>query len=182
MTAPRLPPGERLTTARLVLEPLRVEHATELAAVLDDPRLHEFTGGEPATLDELTARYERQVTGWSADGTQQWFNWVLRRRDDDRPAGYVQASVSSDDDAAPVAELAWVVGTADQGQGLAREAARAMTGWLTAHGVRRLVAHVHPDHVASAAVARSLGLAATDELVDGEVRWTTSVQAPGGTR
>jgi RimJ/RimL family protein N-acetyltransferase len=57
-----------------------------------------------------------------------------------------------------------------------------MADWLTAQGVRRLVAHVHPDHVASAAVARSLGLAATDELVDGEVRWTTSVQAPGGTR
>lgn len=122
------------------------------------------------------------MTGWSADGTQQWFNWVLRRRDDGRATGYVQASVSSDDDAAPVAELAWVVGTAHQGQGLAREGGRAMADWLTAQGVRRLVAHVHPDHVASAAVARSLGLAATDELVDGEVRWTTSVQAPGGTR
>ena len=51
MTPPRLPPSTALTTARMVLEPLRVEHATELAAVLDDPRLHEFTGGEPPTLD-----------------------------------------------------------------------------------------------------------------------------------
>jgi RimJ/RimL family protein N-acetyltransferase len=182
VTAPTLSRGEWLTTARLVLEPLRVEHATELAAVLDDPRLHEFTGGEPPTLDELTARYERQVTGRSTDGTQQWFNWVLRRRDDGRPAGYVQATIWSDGDGGPVAELAWVVGTTHQGQGLASEGAMAMTGWLAAHGVRRLVAHVHPDHVASAAVARSLGLSATDVVVDGEVRWAASVQAPGGTR
>ena len=182
MTTTPIPSAVPLTSGQLLLEPLRVAHAAELVWVLDDVRLHEFTGGRPESLDELTARYERQVTGRSSDGTQQWLNWVLRRRDDDRPAGYVQASVSSDDDAAPVAQLAWVVGTAHQGQGLAREGARAMTGWLAAHGVRRLVARVHPDHVASAAVARSLGLAATDELVDGEVRWTASVQAPGGTR
>ena len=92
MTAPHLPPAVRLTTTRLDLEPLRVEHAHEMAAVLDDPVLHEFTGGEPASTDELTARYERQVTGGSADGAEQWFNWVLRRRDDGRPAGYVQAT------------------------------------------------------------------------------------------
>ena len=161
-----LPPPVRLVTARLALEPLRVEHAHEMAAVLDDPLLHEFTGGAPAGLDELTARYQRQVTGRSDDGTEQWFNWVLRSRDDGRPAGYVQATVVDD-----TAEIAWVVGTAHQRQGLAREGAAAMTGWLTTHGVRRLVAHVHAAHAASAAVARSLGLVPTDDVVDGEVRW-----------
>jgi RimJ/RimL family protein N-acetyltransferase len=177
-----LPPPGSLTTARLVLEPLRVEHATELAATLDDTRLHEFTGSEPANLDELTARYERQVAGHSADGTQQWFNWVLRRRDDGRPAGYVQATVWSDGDGLPMAEVAWVVGTAHQGQGLAREGAAAMTDWLVSLGVRRLVAHVHPEHLASATVARSLGMVATDEVVDGEVRWVGRAQPTGGTR
>ncbi len=159
-------PATELMSDRLVLEPLRVEHAAELAALLDDTRLHEFTGGEPASLDELTSRFERQVTGRSADGAQQWFNWALRRRDDSRVAGYVQATVVDD-----TAEVAWVVGSVYQGQGLAREAAAAMTDWLAAHGVRRLVAHVHPDHAASLAVARGLGLQATGELIDGEQRW-----------
>jgi RimJ/RimL family protein N-acetyltransferase len=172
MTAPELPAAMEITSDRLVLEPLRVEHAVELAAVLGDSRLHEFTGGEPAGVDELTARYERQVAGGSADGTQQWFNWVLRRRDDTRAAGYVQATVVGD-----TAELAWVVGTPHQGQGFAREATAAMTAWLAAHGVRRLVAHVHPDHAASLAVARGLGLEATGELTDGEQRWAGAAQS-----
>ena len=47
-----------------MLEPLRVEHADEMVAVLDDPQLHTYIGGgAPATLDELTATYARQVVG-----------------------------------------------------------------------------------------------------------------------
>lgn len=166
-----LPGSGLLATTRLDLEPLRVDHAAELAPLLDDAGLHAFTSGEPATLDELIARYERQAADWSADGTQQWFNWVLRRRDDGRTAGYVQATVWSDDGGALTAELAWVVAAPYQRLGLAREAAAAAAAWLTAHGVRRLVAHVHPDHTASAAVARSLGMKSTDVQVEGELRW-----------
>jgi RimJ/RimL family protein N-acetyltransferase len=174
-----LPAPVPLTTDRLVLEPLRVDHASELAAVLDDAALHEFTGGEPASLDELTARYRRQVVGRSPDGSQEWFNWVLRRRDDDRPAGFVQATVRSDH-GTRTGELAWVVATPHQRLGLAREAAAAVADWLTASGVRRLLAHVHPDHAASAAVARSLGMVSTDVVVDGEVRWVLDDAKPGG--
>ena len=39
------PRAETLTAPRLVLEPLRPDHARELAPVLDDPALHTFTGG-----------------------------------------------------------------------------------------------------------------------------------------
>jgi len=43
---------------------------------------------------------------------------------------------------------------------------------LGEQGVTRIDAHVHPDHAASAAVARSIGLARTGEVVDGEERWS----------
>ncbi|RII97089.1 GNAT family N-acetyltransferase, partial [Clavibacter michiganensis subsp. insidiosus] len=46
-----------------------------------------------------------------------------------------------------------------------------MVEWLREGGVGIVRAHIHPDHAASAAVARRLGLAPTDERVDGEVRW-----------
>src|SRR5262249_29903842 len=51
---------ERLTTERLVLEPLRVEHATEMVDLLDDPALHRYVGGRPLEADELRKRYERR--------------------------------------------------------------------------------------------------------------------------
>jgi len=69
------------------------------------------------------------------------------------------------------ADVAWVIGTSQQGQGYAHEAAQAMVGWLRLHGVEVVIAHVHPRHQASMAVARAVGLVPTDAIVDGEVRW-----------
>lgn len=71
-----------------------------------------------------------------------------------------------------VAEAAWIVASAHQGNGYAGEAAAAMTGWLRERGVDRVVAQVHPRHEASMGVARSLRLSQTTTVVDGEVRWT----------
>jgi RimJ/RimL family protein N-acetyltransferase len=159
-----------LETDRLVLEPLRVEHAEEMAPVLADETLHEFMGGRPESVDELRARYRRQARGVSDDGDERWFNWVLRRRDTRALAGTVQATVLRDGDRV-IAEVAWVVGIEHQRQGLAREAAVAMALWLRSEGATVLVAHVHPDHDASAGVARALGLQPTDVVEDSETRW-----------
>jgi len=159
---------ERLTTARLVLEPLEVAHAREMAPVLDDPLLHRYVGGGPETLHELEARYRRQVRGRSADGTQRWLNWIVRLRRTGEVVGYVQATLSVE---TGVADLAWVVGPRFQGRGLAREAALAMASWLRRSGVSGLTAHIHPDNRASGAVARAIGMEPTATLVRGEVRW-----------
>jgi RimJ/RimL family protein N-acetyltransferase len=64
-----------------------------------------------------------------------------------------------------------VVGTRHQGQGLAKEAAHAVMAWLREQGIARFAAHIHPDHAASAAIARRLGLTPGDTRADGEVRW-----------
>ena len=79
-----------LNGERVCLEPLRVEHADELAPVLEDPLLHSFIGGEPADRDQLRARYRRQVAGRSPDGSQRWLNWLVRRREDAQPLGTVK--------------------------------------------------------------------------------------------
>lgn len=159
-----------LNGERVCLEPLRVEHADELAPVLHDPRLHTFIGGPPADREQLRARYRRQVVGRSQDGLQRWLNWMVRDRQDARPLGTVQATVSEKQDGL-TAEVAWVIGTAHQGQGYAREAAGLMVTWLQQQGVDTVVAHVHPQHEASMAVARAVGLAPTEIVADGEVRW-----------
>ncbi|GFM98648.1 GNAT family N-acetyltransferase [Streptomyces fulvorobeus] len=161
-----------LTTARLDALPLEAGHAREMAAVLLDPALHTYTGGAPEDEDMLRARYERQSAG-SPDPAELWWNWVLRERAEGRLVGYVQATVRG-----PLAEVAWVVGTRWQGRGYAREAAKGLvTHLLDGGAVRTVVAHIHPRHAASAAVAAAAGLAPTGVLEDGEVRWR--LQAPG---
>jgi RimJ/RimL family protein N-acetyltransferase len=163
VTPPTSLQPQPIDTERLTLEPLRVGHAEEMAVLLDDVRLHEFIGGEPPTLDELRDRYAWQVEGIG----RGWLNWVLRCQGE--VVGTVQATLEDG-----VAEVAWVVGTAHQGRGYAGEAAAGMVGWLLANGVRGVVAHVHPEHHASVAVARRLGLVPSDTVVDGEVRWVSA--------
>lgn len=159
-----------LESERLVLEPLESRHADELVGVLDDPALNRFTGDMPTGSDELRARLERQARGESPDGRDGWLNWVLRERATGRPVGTVQATVPGRTEG-KVAELAWVIGTGAQGNGFAKEAAATVAEWLRAQGVVRLRAHIHPQHYASMAVARSAGLEATAVIVDGETRW-----------
>jgi len=160
----------RLESERLVLEPLRPEHADELAPVLDDVALHRFIGGEPPGLEDLRARFARQARGRSPDGRAWWLNWVVRERATHGPIGTVQATVSASE-TDPTAELAWVIASPDQGRGFAKEATALVATWLRTRGVSRLRAHIHPQHEASMAVARSVGMAPTEVVVDGEIRW-----------
>ncbi|WP_406180544.1 GNAT family N-acetyltransferase [Streptomyces sp. NBC_01006] len=164
----------RLGSARLDLLPLGVEHAPEMALVLGDPVLHEFIGGAPLTADALRERYARLAAG-SADPAVVWCNWVLRLRGDGPLVGTVQATVTP---ARDTAELAWVIGTPWQGRGFATEAARTVTAWLADLPTGLLIAYVHPDHHASAAVAAACGFAPTPHREDGEIRWEHRPTAP----
>ncbi|MFI6815317.1 GNAT family N-acetyltransferase [Nonomuraea sp. NPDC050328] len=165
--------AEVINTERLELLPLRVEDAEEMAEVLSDPALHAYIGGTPDDAQALRARYERMTTG-SPDPAITWLNWVIRLRDEARLTGTVQATVSPAGEER-IAEIAWVVGSPWQGRGIAKEAARGLVEWLGRQGVQVVVAHVHPEHEASAAVAAACGLAPTDIWHDGEVRWERTI-------
>ncbi|MFC6881931.1 MULTISPECIES: GNAT family N-acetyltransferase [Actinomadura] len=176
------PIAETLETRRLLLEPLAVHHADEMADVLGDARLHAYIGGEPLSRDDLRARYEHLVAGPAPFHQESWLNWIVRRRRDGQAVGTVQATVTpaaADGPAAggPAASVAWVIGMPYQGFGFATEAARALVGWLAGKGVGEIVACVHPDNAASAAVARRAGLRPTGEWRSGELVWR-SVHRP----
>ncbi|HEX9643979.1 MAG TPA: GNAT family N-acetyltransferase [Acidimicrobiia bacterium] len=157
---------DAIRTRRLTLTPLTVDDAAGMVAVLSDPALYTFTGGEPPTLTELKERYRYQSAG--GPGPEEvWYNWILRLDGD--AIGFVQATVTGD-----LADVAWVVGAPWQGHGYASEASTAMRDWLLQRGVTRFSAHIHPEHAASNGVARSLGLTASGERdADGGMIWIT---------
>ena len=177
---------QRIGTARLELTPLRVEDADEMADVLADPELYEVIGGSPPTVDQLRRRYEQMVVGHSPDGRQQWLNWVVRLRGDEAggdagreagsAVGTLQATVMAD---GARADIAWIIGKPWQGRGYAGEAAQALVAWLGDSGVGRVTAHIHPRHAASQAVARRAGLTPTEEVHDGEQRWSSDASMKG---
>ena len=160
-----------LTTARLLLEPLRINHADEMVEVLAPRELYEFYPDEDSpTLEQLRARYERQIRGHSEDRTQTWHNWILRLRATNVAIGFVQATVADD-----LAELAWVVGLPWQGQGYASEAAREVRDAClrggTGETITAVICHIAPPNEKSQHVAKALGLNQTDTWHDGEIRW-----------
>jgi RimJ/RimL family protein N-acetyltransferase len=176
-------PAEQISTRRLTLVPIAVGHADEMARVLADPVLYTFIGGTAPSRDDLRARYERWIAG-SPDPDESFCNWVIEvsepGADASRLAGTVQATITEAPPEAAgrsgavrdrEAEIAWVIGTGWQGRGYASEAARALVTWLERQSVTTVVAHIRPDHRASAAVATAAGLSPTDQEQDGEIRW-----------
>lgn len=147
-------------------------HAEELAPLLDDAALHEFTGGAPLSAAAVTARFARLAARRSPDGDQFWGNWMIRVRATRAAAGTVQATLPTGGPAAGPAEVAWVVVRAAQGQGYAKEAARSLVALLREAGWT-VVAHIHPGHLASQEVARAAGLSPTTDIQDGETRWAS---------
>ena len=157
---------QTLTTPRLLLERLRPDHAEEMALVLDDERLHTFVGGSPSTVAGLRAQY-RAVSELRSDDTDaSWPSWIVRRRDDGKAIGSVDATLDGIE-----AHVAWVIGVASQGQGFATEAARAVVAWLEGNGITDIQAAIRLDHTASAAVAARAGLLPTGREIDGDRIW-----------
>jgi ribosomal-protein-alanine N-acetyltransferase len=139
----------------LSLEPQLAAHATDMFDILADPAIYEFEHEPPASLAWLIDRFQRLESRQSADGKQQWLNWVIRLPDG-ALAGYVQATIDADARAA----IAYVLGSKYWGQGLACRAVRAMIGELADHhGVHRFSAVLKRGNYRSAGLLVRLGFA-----------------------
>lgn len=124
----------------------------------------------PLSKNCAPAMASRSLAGRPTGLEQRWLNWIVRRRDDGQTVGFVQATIS-EQTGDLTADVAWVVAVCQQRSGYAREAGQLMADWLRQRHVHLVVAHVHPQHHASNAVAAWIGLTLTDTQVDGEVRW-----------
>ncbi len=139
----------------LTLEPQLAAHAAEMFAVLSDPALYEYENEPPASLEWLRQRFLRLESRQSTDGRQQWLNWVIRLPTQEL-IGYVQATVYADGRAA----IAYVLGSAHWGRGLARRAVEAMIGELAArYQVHSLSAVLKRDNFRSMRLLERLGFA-----------------------
>jgi RimJ/RimL family protein N-acetyltransferase len=122
------PPMRAIDAGTLMLEPQTAMHAEEMFAVLSDPAIYEFENQPPSSAEWLRARFEKLESRRSADGTEQWLNWVIRISGSGL-IGYVQATVRRDGNAA----IAYEMSSAHWGRGLARRATEAMLGELAEH-------------------------------------------------
>ena len=109
----------------LTLEPQMAEHAEEMFVVLSDPAIYEYENKPPSSLDWLRERFAKLESRRSADGREQWLNWVIRVPTSEL-VGYVQATVRPDGRAA----IAYELSSSYWGHGIAHRAVQAMIGEL----------------------------------------------------
>ncbi|MEQ1518076.1 MAG: GNAT family N-acetyltransferase, partial [Usitatibacteraceae bacterium] len=104
--------------------------------VLSDPAIYEFENAPPASEAWLKERYAKLESRQSADGTQQWLNWVVRLPGGEL-AGYVQATLVRPG----VAFAAYELASKYWRRGIGRSAVCAMLEELgSQYGVRTFVA------------------------------------------
>ena len=150
-----------IETPTLTLEPQLAAHAEEMFAVLSDPAIYEYENEPPPSVEWLRARFARLESRQSADGREQWLNWVIRLPTSEL-IGYVQATVHANGRAARAYELS----SAWWGRGLASAAVRAVIAELVQqHRVRSLGAVLKRDNQRSLRLLHRLGfsLASPDD-------------------
>jgi ribosomal-protein-alanine N-acetyltransferase len=114
-----------IETGSLTLEPQTAAHAQEMFAVLSDPAIYEYENEPPPSVEWLRARFTKLESRLSANGEEQWLNWVIRLPTSEL-IGYVQATVDPNGRAA----IAYELSSAYWGRGLARRAVQAMISEL----------------------------------------------------
>ncbi len=144
---------QAIATAGLTLEPQIAAHADEMFGVLSDPAIYEHENAPPRSLAWLRERFARLESRRSADGQEQWLNWVIRLPGGEL-IGYVQATVAADRRAAIAYELA----SAWWGRGLARQALEGMLGELAGrYGVRSFTAVLKRTNLRSRRLLERVG-------------------------
>lgn len=137
----------------ITLTPQLASHAPALFAILSDPALYEHEGSPPESLDWLRERFTRLESRRSADGSEQWLNWVVQLPSGES-IGFLHATVYTDQSA----ELAYTLGSAYWGRGLASEAVRLMIDELVrAHEVHALCAVLKRSNARSHRLLERMG-------------------------
>jgi len=169
-----------INAASLSLEPQTALHAEEMFVLLSDPAIYEYENEPPRSLAWLRERFAKLESRRSADGREQWLNWVIRLPTSEL-IGYVQATVRADGRAGIAYELA----SAHWGRGLAYQAVQAMIAELIEnYSVRTLTAVLKGENWRSRRLLERLGFAiasaelcAAHELEPGEIMMLREVRS-----
>jgi RimJ/RimL family protein N-acetyltransferase len=148
-------PGAVLSTPRLVLREMRDDDLDDLAGLLGDPEVMRYYP-RPRTRQETLEWIELNRRRYRDDG---FGLWVMHLRDGGGFAGDCGLTVQRVDGVDEV-ELGYHVHPRRQRAGLATEAALACRDHARdGLGLRRVIAIIHPDNIASQRVAQKAGLA-----------------------
>jgi len=169
-----------LTTERLELWQPRQNDLHAMHAIVTHPTTGRFLGPN-AQLHEHATRFTRGAGSWFLYG---YGPFMVRLRGQEELIGncgvfHTFRGLGDDFDDNP--EAGWILAAAQAGQGLAREAMRAVLEWFDReHGPRRIVCMISPQNAPSLGLAAKLGFAALRETTLPEGDTVRLLERPPG--
>ncbi len=150
----------RIDSARLHIRAWQPADRPAFAAMAQDAALMRYiSNGVPHSEQAVDTQLARQAGHMARVG---YCMGAAVWRDSGEVIGVIGMQPVDRD---PDIDLGWWVARAWQGRGLAQEGARAVRDWLrTQQPGARASASIHPENLASQAVARGLGLVPTGPL------------------
>jgi RimJ/RimL family protein N-acetyltransferase len=164
-------PFEPRTTERLLLRPLTIDDAADLALRRSDPATAEFQAWTvPYSLERAVALIDDLTKHeWVTPG--EWHQLAVVERESGRTVGDVTFYLAHH---GHTAEIGYTLHTWARGKGYATEAAAALIDHLVDDlGIHRIEASTHPDNIASNRVLERLGLVL--EGIKKESYWVNDV-------
>ncbi len=145
-----------LTTDRLTIAPMALDHFEAHAAAWSDPEMTRFIGGEPRSRNISWGKFLAGAGLWPIMGYGYW-TFV------DRQTGAYVGNGGLAQFERGIAELegypeaGWAFAHEAWGKGYATEAMTAILGWADAQGLGEIRCIIDPGNAASHKVATKLG-------------------------
>jgi len=152
--APRFPLTEPIRTERLVLRPFRPDDVDAMLDYQSRPEVARYLLHEPWTREEALRQVAKRLGSTALGGPDDVLAVAVEH--DGQLIGDVGAWPT--DAEAQQGELGWVFHPDYGGQGFATEAVTAVIEFVFTAGWHRVVAQMDPRNLASARLARRLGM------------------------
>jgi ribosomal-protein-alanine N-acetyltransferase len=166
---------EVLETCRLRLREFRRDDLDKLAAMVADEGQMRFYA-QPRTRDEASAWIGRNLSLYEEHG---FGFWLIESRPTSAFLGYcgIRPLLLENE---PWTEIGWHTKKTSWNQGIATEAATAVSGHAVARfGRTRLIALIHPEHFASRRVAEKIGMREKGAILYDDDPYVTYVSESG---
>ncbi len=153
-----------IESPRLLLRRLAARDLAEFLAYLNDPLVARYQSWESYTERQAREQIERQQTA-EPGRPGGWFTFAAELKETRALVGHVALGVKADDPRQ--AEIGFTFARAQQGRGLAREAAgRVLDYAFGVLGLHRVVAVTDCENVRSAALLERLGMRREGHFVE----------------
>jgi RimJ/RimL family protein N-acetyltransferase len=155
-----------LTTKRLIIAPMALDHFEQHAAAWADPAMTRFIGGNPRSRNESWGKFLQGAGLWSIMGYGYW-SFLDRATGAYLGNGGLAQFERGIPELVGVAEAGWAFGPAAWGKGYATEAMTAILEWAdSALNLTEIRCIIDPGNTASHNVAAKLGFAKFAESHD----------------